>query len=742
MTKTAKQTMSWYDDEDDRRKRKRGSATYVGVSPFAGAVDHGYGPELGELSEGVGAPYSGGLSQPPSTQTQPPPPLMAADQPAGLEAFRAHGSQDPPVAGRAATPAMVLEEHGAEPMPMPQDVTPRGLGMGAGMPMPQRVTPGPPLPVLPQDVTPGAGLGRRDRGIIRDRPARFLSEEEKRERDSWEEKENQPPPRKRRRSDAPPGYRWLKPEEMPKYDPKPPPPPGGDPDPDPGGGGGGPPGGGGGPTGPRRGVRFDMGEALEQKDWRIKREKEKTAKAEKRERHVQRQAGQYSDHMRSLQAKIDQLRQGSTGYRRNATKHIGDLEHKLREYSDKMRKLDTQSERQQQEFEQYQKDAHRGIRAREVDAKDFAGQASQRYGQLETQYRDFQGQASQKYGQLEAQLKDFQGQASEKYGQLETQYKMSQGEIARQKGLAQDWKNRAESYFGQGKSLEKGLGLERSRATQITAKAQQLQSEVERLSQEKQRLSETGSKQLNDLEAERKRLADMFNQQKGRADLSARDLAALKQQYTDDKADLAQQIADQKAELDRARAEHERALREARDAARAAPAAPAERRRRSPERRRDAPVTVVAPGGGGASSSASGGSAASGGGQAAARAPDLSKVVEAVKQIAAKAAEGSKRAAPKGGAKGITAAKRQYTDRRKVKLAEIRALKAKRVREFNTKTKKMPKAERDKARREFKKKVNAQFKELSGKFPTARGLKTVGVIRELIKKLASVRLPK
>ncbi len=39
--------MSWYDDDDDDlRKRKRGSASYVGVSPFLGAVDHGYGPEL------------------------------------------------------------------------------------------------------------------------------------------------------------------------------------------------------------------------------------------------------------------------------------------------------------------------------------------------------------------------------------------------------------------------------------------------------------------------------------------------------------------------------------------------------------------------------------------------------------------------------------------------------------------------------------------------------------------------
>ncbi len=428
--------MSWYDDEDDRRKRKRGSATYVGVSPFAGAVDHGYGPELGELSEGVGAPYAHGLSQPPSTQTQPPPPLMAADQPAGLEAFRAHGSQDPPVAGRAATPAMVLEEHGAEPMPMPQHVTPQGLGMGAGMPMPQHVTPGPPLPVLPQDATPGAGLGRRDRGIVRDRPAGFAPYEEK-------ELEQKEPPSKK-----------IKIEQ--KYDPPPPPP--GDDDPDPGGGGGGPPGGGGGGPpggggggppgggGGGPGVHFDMDEALRHKEWRIKREKEKTAKAEKRERHVQRQAGQYSDHMRSLQAKIDQMRQGSTGYRRNATRHIGDLQHKLEEYRRKMHELDRQSERQQQEFQRYQQDVQRGIRAREVDAKDFAGQASQKYGQLETKYRDFQGlasekygqledhlkdfqgQASQKYGQLESQLKDFQGQASQKYGQLETQYKMSGGD--------------------------------------------------------------------------------------------------------------------------------------------------------------------------------------------------------------------------------------------------------------------------------------------------------------------------
>ena len=54
---------------------------------------------------------------------------------------------------------------------------------------------------------------------------------------------------------------------------------------------------------------------------------------------------------------------------------------------------------------------------------------------------------------------------------------------------------------------------------------------------------------------------------------------------------------------------------------------------------------------------------------------------------------------------GITVAKKQYTDKRKVKLGEMRALKSKRIREHNTKTKKMPKAERDAARRDFKKKV-------------------------------------
>ena len=68
---------------------------------------------------------------------------------------------------------------------------------------------------------------------------------------------------------------------------------------------------------------------------------------------------------------------------------------------------------------------------------------------------------------------------------------------------------------------------------------------------------------------------------------------------------------------------------------------------------------------------------------------------------------------------GITAAKKRYTDKRKVKLGEMRALKSKRIREHNAKTKKLPKAERDKARREFKKKVTEQMKDNGSHLPEA-----------------------
>ena len=129
----------------------------------------------------------------------------------------------------------------------------------------------------------------------------------------------------------------------------------------------------------------------------------------------------------------------------------------------------------------------------------------------------------------------------------------------------------------------------------------------------------------------------------------------------------------------------------------------------------------------------------------------MSRTVEALAKAvrgAGKKGEAAASKKKKGGGgggestKGITQARRSYTDKRKTKLAELRALKSKRVREFNAKTKKMPKADRDKARREFKKKVEAQFKEVVSRFPTARGLKTVGAVRELIRKLEALKAAK
>ena len=52
----------------------------------------------------------------------------------------------------------------------------------------------------------------------------------------------------------------------------------------------------------------------------------------------------------------------------------------------------------------------------------------------------------------------------------------------------------------------------------------------------------------------------------------------------------------------------------------------------------------------------------------------------------------------------------------------------------------MPKAERDKARREFKQRVETQYKEVTKRFPPARGLKDVKTVRDLIDKLERVRM--
>ena len=121
--------------------------------------------------------------------------------------------------------------------------------------------------------------------------------------------------------------------------------------------------------------------------------------------------------------------------------------------------------------------------------------------------------------------------------------------------------------------------------------------------------------------------------------------------------------------------------------------------------------------------------------------PDLKALVEAV----SKAAKGSKAAGkkkPSESSRGITQARRTYTDKRKAKIAELRALKSKRIREFAAKTKKLPKAERQKQRREYRKRVESQFREMQTRFPTARGLKSVGVIRELIRKISAFKSAK
>ena len=132
-------------------------------------------------------------------------------------------------------------------------------------------------------------------------------------------------------------------------------------------------------------------------------------------------------------------------------------------------------------------------------------------------------------------------------------------------------------------------------------------------------------------------------------------------------------------------------------------------------------------GGGGAVAAASSSGAGSGGGQGGAQ--------QAVGSILAALKKKKKKQS------GITAAKKRYTDKRKVKFAELRALKAKRLREHAAKTKKLPKNERTKQRKAFKDKVNAQYKEVTKRFPPARGLKDLKTVKDLIEKLDRVRLP-
>jgi hypothetical protein len=277
-----------------------------------------------------------------------------------------------------------------------------------------------------------------------------------------------------------------------------------------------------------------------------------------------------------------------------------------------------------------------------------------------------------------------------------------------------------------------------ARDTEITRK----QARIDALLQEGRSLDATGKKELAKLRGEIDRLGK-------RADFLLTDGNRRIQS-------LEKRIDDGKVSRAAAQSEIDELTRKMREAARA-PAAPAQANNLR-ELRDDiaslrkavksmprgaaggaAPIVVQGgAGGGGASSSAGGSSAASGGGGAAPRAaaPDLSKVVEAIK--AAKESGGKRT----GSNKGISQARRAYTDKRKSKIAELRALKSRRIREFNSKTKTLPKADRDKQRREYKKRVEAQFKEAQQRFPTARSLKSVSGIRELIRKIDAFKAAK
>jgi hypothetical protein len=88
---------------------------------------------------------------------------------------------------------------------------------------------------------------------------------------------------------------------------------------------------------------------------------------------------------------------------------------------------------------------------------------------------------------------------------------------------------------------------------------------------------------------------------------------------------------------------------------------------------------------------------------------------------------------------GVTQARKQYTSKRKQKLAQLRSAKASKIKEFNSKTKRMPKAQRDKARRAFKAKVNKQLSSITAKFPTARGITDISKLNQLIRQADSIR---
>jgi len=110
----------------------------------------------------------------------------------------------------------------------------------------------------------------------------------------------------------------------------------------------------------------------------------------------------------------------------------------------------------------------------------------------------------------------------------------------------------------------------------------------------------------------------------------------------------------------------------------------------------------------------------------------------ALREVAKAVAEKKKRPAKRRG--GISQARKRYTDVRKTKLANLRSIRDKRIREFNAKTKKLPPKERNRLRKEFKAKQNGIYKEQVKKFPTARGMNDPRTVLGLIKKLEGARM--
>jgi len=302
-----------------------------------------------------------------------------------------------------------------------------------------------------------------------------------------------------------------------------------------------------------------------------------------------------------------------------------------------------------------------------------------------------------------AREQKMRGRHAEQLGAEKTKAASLQSELQRQKGWAEQ-------------EIQTGVGLVASQDLQI----EKLRLAGHKLRKQGSDLAAEGNRRLKAAAAE---LAEALRKlaEAGRAkELSAGEKSTMQA----DVRRLTERLSQAKREVSRGPA--------ARAPAARAPAA-------------QAPI-VVQGGAGGGGASAAGGASSAAGGAPASRQGSAQEVLAAAKQIAAMAKKKpagapAKKKAP-GDTKGITQARRSYTDKRKAKFAELRALKSKRVREFKAKSKKLPKAARDKQRREFKKNADTQLREVSGRFPNARGVKTVGALRELVRKLDALKAAK